>query len=318
MLVEKWPNRHNFPKFTSNDQTPPGPKRFTTTLKHFRGWRGQFAYEDHEAPWSVVARDLDISIGNRPRYHGTATFTGGTVAIQDDVPFYANMKARFVLDGAHVHLDRIDLDTDGARTLATGDVELGSKWPEQTYRFQSHVRFPRMRQIFFKDEKWQVAGDGDCDGTFHLFKGGHDLACTFASAMIGVNEYRFPALHGALRWTPTAFLVTSAGAKLFGGDGRFTYSIQPLRSAGRPRARSRGEFPRRRPDLVHRLPAAARAPLRGCRGGRGRVAGMAAGAVRRPPGRRTPGGLAGRRATGDGSVAALRAADRDRTLPHRR
>ncbi|HXL59269.1 MAG TPA: hypothetical protein VN959_01105, partial [Mycobacterium sp.] len=158
MLVEKWPNRHNFPKFTSNDQTPPGPKRFTTTLKYFRGWRGQFTYEDHEAPWSIVARNLDIDIGNLPSYHGTAAFTGGTVAIQDDVPFYANMKARFVLDGAHVHLDRIDLDTDGARTLATGDVELGSKWPEQTYRFQSHVRFPRMRQIFFKDEKWQVAG----------------------------------------------------------------------------------------------------------------------------------------------------------------
>jgi hypothetical protein len=241
MLVEKWPNRHNFPKFTS-DQGPPGPKRFTTTLKYFRGWRGQFTYEDHEAPWSIVARNLDIDIGNLPKYHGTATFTGGTVAIQDDVPFYANMKAQFVLDGGHVHLDRIDLDTDGARTLATGDVELGAKWPEQSYRFQSHVRFPRMRQIFFKNETWEVAGDGDCGGTFHLFKGGHDLACTFASAMIGVNEYRFPALYGSLHWTPTAFLVTNAGAKLFAGDGHFTYSIQPLRSAGRPRARFEASF----------------------------------------------------------------------------
>jgi hypothetical protein len=242
MLVEKWPNRHNFPKFTTSDQTPPGPKRFTTTLKYFRGWRGQFTYEDHEAPWSIVARNLDINIGNVPNYHGTATFTGGTVAIQDNVPFYANMKARFTLDGAHVHLDRIDLDTDGARTLATGDVELGPKWPEQTYRFQSRVRFPRMRQLFFKNDTWEVAGEGDVTGAFHLFKGGRDLTATFASAMIGVNAYRFPALYGSLRWTPTVFLVSSAGAKLFGGDGRFSYAIQPLGSPVRPRARFEASF----------------------------------------------------------------------------
>jgi hypothetical protein len=241
MLVEKWPNRHNFPKFTGNEG-PPGPKRFTTTLKDFRGSRGQFTYEDHEAPWSIVARNLDIHIGNLPQYHGTATFTGGTVAIQSHVPFYANMKAQFVLDGGHVHLDRIDLETDGARTVATGDVELGSKWPEQSYRFTSRAQFPRMRQLFFKDEKWELAGEGDFAGTFHLFKGGRDLAATFASAVIGVDEYRFPALYGSLHWTPTVFDVTSAGAKVFGGDGHFTYSIQPLGAAARPVARFEASF----------------------------------------------------------------------------
>jgi hypothetical protein len=319
MLVEKWSNRHNFPKFTSSDQGPPGPKRFTTTLKHFRGWRGQFTYEDHDAPWSIVARNLDITIGNLPRYHGTATFTGGTVGIQDFVPFYANMKTEFVLDGSHVHLDRIDLDTDGARTLATGDVELGAKWPEQSYRFRSHVRFPRMRQIFFKGEQWNLAGEGDFNGTFHLFKGGRDLAGTFASAMIGVNEYRFPALYGSLHWTPSAFLVTSAGAKLFGGDGRFTYSIQPLGSPVPPRARFEASFAN--VDLASFTDFEQ---LKGLR-----FAGAAAGErvwLEWPVGRfadRQGGGHLlvsppfGVQPMTAGSLAVLRAADRDHTLHER-
>src|SRR5262249_9757685 len=44
MLVEKWEDRTNFPKITNNDQ-PGGPKRFTTTLKYLRVFRGQFTYE---------------------------------------------------------------------------------------------------------------------------------------------------------------------------------------------------------------------------------------------------------------------------------
>ncbi len=241
MLAEKWANRSSFPKFTSDQQEPPGPKRFTTTLKHLRAWRGQFTYEDHEAPWSIVARNIDINIGNLPNYHGTATFTGGTVAIQNYVPFSAGMKARFVIDGPRIHLDRIEIDSDGAKTVASGDVDF-AHWPEQTYQFKSRVQFARMRQLFFKDETWELAGDGDVNGTFHLFKGGHDLAGTFASTMLGVNDYRFPALYGSLHWTPKLFDVTNAGAKPFGGDGRFTYSMQPLGSPVRPTARFEAGF----------------------------------------------------------------------------
>ena len=36
MLVEKWDDAHNFPRFTHDDGTPPGPQRFTTTLKYLR------------------------------------------------------------------------------------------------------------------------------------------------------------------------------------------------------------------------------------------------------------------------------------------
>jgi hypothetical protein len=236
MLVEKWPNEHNFPRLTRNDSSPGGPRPFKVTMRSFHGSRGQFAYEDHEAPWSVVCRNLSIDIANLPEYHGTATFTDGTVAIQDDVPMWARMKAQFVLDGPRVHLERIDLDTDGAATVARGDVDL-AHWPEQTYQVRSRVHFPRMREIFFKNDPWPLSGDGNFDGTFHLFKDGRDLAGTFTSDMLGVYDYRFPSLYGALHWTPKAFDVYRAGAKFSGGDATFAYAIKPLGSKIKPTSR---------------------------------------------------------------------------------
>ncbi len=236
MLVEKWEDRHNFPKFTSDEETPKGPKRITTTLKYLRAWRGQFTFDDHEAPWSTVARNLDITITNFPNYHGQATFTGGTVAIQDYLPMWANMKAQFVIDGGLVRLQRIDLQTDGATSVATGQVDLGH-WPEQTYYVKSRVHFPRMRQLFFAHERFDLSGDGDFSGTFHLYKGGRNLSGTFASELAGVNSYRFPALYGALQWTPTFFEVTNAGARFYGGAARFSYSMKPLGSPTKPTAR---------------------------------------------------------------------------------
>lgn len=235
MLVEKWPNLHNFPRFTRTD-TSAGPRRFTVTMRSFRGERGQFAYEDHEAPWSILCRNIAIDIANKPHYHGTATFTDGSVAIQDYLPMWARMKAQFVLDGPRIQLHQIDLDTDGASTLAQGVVDV-SRWPEQRYDVQSHVRFQRMREIFFANEPWPLAGDGDFTGTFHLFKDGRDLAGNFTSDVLGVYDYRFPSLYGSLHWTPRAFDVHDAGAKFYGGDAKFAYSIRPLGVNVRPTAR---------------------------------------------------------------------------------
>ena len=115
MLVEKWDEEHNFPRINHDDGKPPGPRRVTTTLKYLRASRGQFAYEDHEAPWSIVCRTLDINITNVPTYHGTATFNGGTVAIQEFVPMWVNMKAQFVLDGPRIHLGRIEIGRASCR-----------------------------------------------------------------------------------------------------------------------------------------------------------------------------------------------------------
>jgi len=232
MLVEKWDGGHNFPRFVHESKSK-GPKRATMTLRWLRASRGQFIYEDHEMPWNIVCRNVVVDIGNLPKYHGTATFSGGTVAIQQFEPMWANMKARFVIDGSRIHLDRIDFASDGATTVARGDVDM-AHWPEQTYQVESRLQFPRMRQLFFKNERWDLTGDGDFTGTFHLSKAGADLAGRFASELAGVNAYRFPSLYGSLRWTRHAFDVWDAGSKFYGGDAAFTYAIKPLGAHTRP------------------------------------------------------------------------------------
>ncbi|PYR51422.1 MAG: hypothetical protein DMF89_05765 [Acidobacteria bacterium] len=225
MLVEKFSDGDSFLRLPFNETTPEGPRRFTTTLRYFRGSNGRFTYEDHEAPWSVVAPNIDLSITNLPQYHGRFDFSDGVISIQRYVPMSAAMKAEFTIDGRLIHLDKIDIKTDGARTTGTGTVDF-AHWPEQTYEVKSRVQFSRMRELFFGDESWRVSGDGDFGGTFHLFKGGYDLVGRFGSPLAGLNTYRFPALYGSLHWTRGLFEVTQAGSGLYGGTAQYAFSIE--------------------------------------------------------------------------------------------
>ena len=237
MLVEKWDGAHNFPRFNHSDGKPTGPRPVSVTMKWLQATRGQFTFEDHETPWSVVCPNLDVTIGNLPNYHGTAVFHGGTVTIQDFVPMWANMKAQFVIDGPRIHVGRIDLDTDGGVTVARGEVDT-AEWPTQTYEVQSRLHFPRMRELFFKDENWRLSGDGDFTGVFRLFKvqgnTRRDLTGTFSSDVAGVNDYRFPSLYGSLRWDESAFEVWDAGSQFYGGAAAFKYGIRPFGAPIKP------------------------------------------------------------------------------------
>ena len=103
---------------------------------------------------------------------------------------------------------------------------------------QSKVQFQRMREIFFRNDRWPLAGEGDFNGTFHLFKDGRDLSGDFTSDELGVYSYRFPRLYGSLHWTPKLFEVYDAGAGFSGGDATFNYSIKPLGSKTKPTSRS--------------------------------------------------------------------------------
>jgi hypothetical protein len=236
MLVEEFGNGSNFPRFNRGRRDPSdGPSRFTTTVRYVHAWRGGFRFEDHKVPWSVDAPNIDLSITNLPSYNGEATFHGGTIAIQHFVPMSAAMKARFRIDGSRLHLDRVDLETDGAQSVARGEVHL-DQWPEQRYSVQSHVAFPRMRELFFANETWRLAGESDFDGIFHLFRGGHELTGRFLSDRAAVNAYQFSALHGSLRWTRRLFEVTDASAGFSGGLARFGFSIKPLGAPERPTA----------------------------------------------------------------------------------
>jgi hypothetical protein len=79
------------------------------------------------------------------------------------------MDATFLVDGSRIVFDRIDLETDGARTRVNGDVNLAF-WPEQMFEVRSTIDLPRMREIFFPNDDFSLSGTGEFAGTFHLFR----------------------------------------------------------------------------------------------------------------------------------------------------
>jgi hypothetical protein len=238
MVVESWPGgRHNFPKVTPKTKRQ-GPSRFTTTLKWVHATRGQFIYDDHGTPWSTIARDLNVQLVRSKAtsdYRGRAWFTNGTVRIMGYQPFRADMQSRFTMKDGKVHFDRMDLVSEGARSMVTGDVDL-PRWPEQLYQVRSRIDFPTQKDIYFHGQRFNVSGTGDFTGTFHLFKGGRELKGTFASPMAGVNDWRFPNLRGSVLWLPDRLEITKATSELYGGTAQFDYRMLPL---GDPRTPTR-------------------------------------------------------------------------------
>jgi hypothetical protein len=233
MTVETWRDGHSVPRLmprSSGGGRPP----FTTTVRSVYATRGEFVFNDHATPWSVTAPNLSFALvraENLREYVGRATFTGGTVQIQQFAPMRADMTTRFALDGPRVALRHIDLTTDGSRSHINGFVDF-SRWPEQIYNINSTVDFPRMREIFFANESWRLGGAGQFTGIFRFFKGGRELVGEFQSESAVVNDLPFPNLHGALVWTPDRFAVTHAEADLLGGHTRFAFSIAPLGGRG--------------------------------------------------------------------------------------
>ena len=161
MVVEAWPSspgfprgRHNFPKFT-RDSKSTGPKRFTTTLRSMLASRGQLHLPGsrhavgHRGPRSARlddARSRWIRV-----YRGAASFNDSVITIQKYEPFRANMQSRFTIDGSKLHFSRIDLLSEGAQSVLTGDIDMG-RWPEQTYQITSKIDFPTQKNIFFHQD----------------------------------------------------------------------------------------------------------------------------------------------------------------------
>ncbi|HEX5473703.1 MAG TPA: translocation/assembly module TamB domain-containing protein [Vicinamibacterales bacterium] len=228
MVVETFPDgRHSFPRFV-HPSTKKGPKRFTTTLHQVIARRGRFTFDDHHTPWGVVAPNLTVTVYRGVNeYRGTAEFSDGSVAIQSYQPFRVDMFSRFKIDGGQVVFDRLGLRSTGAITNVTGSVDLGH-WPEMLWNVRSRVDFPTQKGIFFENDRFTVAGYGDFTGTFHLYKGGHELKGTFTSPEAHVDGWRFPDVKGSLLWLPSTFAVTNVSTGLYGGHAVFSYTMGPF------------------------------------------------------------------------------------------
>jgi hypothetical protein len=228
MEIEKFQQGNSMPNLKRKTTTPPGPKRFTTTLYYLHAYRGQFTYVDHTT-WTTVARNLDAYVRHDTgEYLGTATITDGVVRIKDYQPMRADMRVTFRLDGSLLRLPEIVLYTDGARSLVTGEVDFARPWPEMIYHVDSRVDLWRMREIFFAKESWSSHGEARFKGDFHLFPGGHELKGTFTSGLAYVNAFAFPDLRGSLVWEPHRFEVTKASARFYDGTASFRYLMAPL------------------------------------------------------------------------------------------
>ncbi len=228
MVVEAFAGgRHTFPRLTSTAPRSTDPNRWVTTVARVRAHRGEFTYLDHGAPWSTVARNLDVTVVKAPDYRGEASFHDGTVQIRSFEPMTSALKTGFTIDGPNIHLDWIELETDGAHTELVGDVDV-SRWPEQRYELRSQVQFPTMREIFFADDDFDLSGEGEFTGSFHIYDGGRDLEGDFSSDVAGLNQYRFPRLRGSLIWLRDRFEVTRATAGYYGGSTELRYEIAPI------------------------------------------------------------------------------------------
>ena len=239
--VETWPNDvHNIPRFTSNNPNSK-PLPFKITTREIIAENGEFEYQDHGSPWTAVCRNMSVVVVRAlGTYYGRMGFHDGTVQVQSYLPMHASMDAGFTVENRHVLLHRIHLETDGADSEMTGDVNT-AKWPEQVYTIKSKVQWPEMRRVFFDGSHFELAGHGTFDGTFHKYRGGYEIKGRFASPELGVltsfGHYPFPHLDGDVTWTPTRLDVTRIEGDFFGGRTQQTYTLAPLGGLEAPTAR---------------------------------------------------------------------------------
>ena len=251
MLVEGFADgRQTFPRFVPRaedaagrdvapraDETAAGApeeadegRLLVTTVQHLRARDGEFVYEDHGAPWSIRAPNIDLTLGKTTGYGGTARFRGGTLLIGDFEPMTLNMDAEYLLDGGLVDLTHIDLwaADDGFRARVDGRVDM-LNWPESTYNVREmSIELPAMKEVFFARDDFTVTGSAAFTGVWRLFEGGRELTGSFASVDPTLSGLRFPELDGDLVWTRDRFEITRGHSGFYGGELDFTYAMKPL------------------------------------------------------------------------------------------
>ncbi len=232
MVVESFPGgRHSFPSIKSGE----GASSFTTTLQYVRVRRGQFSYYDRPT-WSVVLRNLDISVTRLAGYRGHVSAQGGTVKIMDYEPMATDLRAWFRIADSKVFMDRAEVASYGADTSFVGMVDI-ARWPEMLYDVSSTIDLPKAREIFWAHDNFRLEGEGHFKGTFHLFKNGRELKGDFRSENVRLSKYDFPSLQGTLVWVRDRFEVLHARSEFYGGSQQFTYLMAPLGVPAPGRAR---------------------------------------------------------------------------------
>ena len=258
MVVESFPGgKHNWPRVDGPPRPPrtgPPARRDHAAVRARHAWASSCSTIMRRGGASMRRISKSPPASSR-EYSGRAQFHGGTVHFFDFEPMSAAMRTTLPRPGRQDRARRHRSDHRrrglGAhrqrrhRTLA-GDVLPGEV---------DACSFRGCARSSSRSDTFQLHGEGEFNGTFHLFRGGRELKGNFSSREAGSNDYRFQNLEGALEWVPEQ--IRGRTCQL--GVLRRPHAIQA--SDGRPRpawpARARafrGRIRERRPDDVHRLP----------------------------------------------------------------
>ncbi|MFP5378493.1 MAG: translocation/assembly module TamB domain-containing protein [Vicinamibacteria bacterium] len=229
MVIESYVDgRQSFPRVTGPPRPPrEGPSPVTTTLQYVHAHRGEVVYLDFGSDWSAVMPNVDITVTKLADYRGQLSFGDATFTIQQYVPFAADMRGAFHIDGPVLRFDSVEFLSEGARTTGTGVVDL-SQWPEQTWQLESRMTLKEMRRIFFANDTFELGGEGAFRGTFRMFSGGRRLEGDYASDEAFINAHRFTDVAGSLVWVRDTFDITRGTAAFHGGALDYTYHLFPL------------------------------------------------------------------------------------------
>ena len=251
MLVEKWEDAPQLPEVQPRRRQAAGaealdddaevPARVARPVR-LRGSRD--AVERDRAATSTSPSATCRSITAR------ATFNGGTVTIQDFVPMWANMKAQFVIDGPRIHLDRIDIDTDGATTVAQrrrrhGALAEAGLPGEVARQVPAHARAVLQgRAVAARPATATSPARSTCSRGEETNR---DLTGTFASELAGVE--RLPVSRRSTARCAGRSTASTSGTPARSSTAatrRFVYGIKPFGAEDEADASLRRDAHRRR------------------------------------------------------------------------
>lgn len=228
--IASYPNDvNNIPKPRKGSDAP---SRFTVTTRQVITDGSEVSYFDHDANWSAICRNLSVVVvRGLGAYYGRAHFTNGTITVSTYLPMTADLDAGFRIDKGLLQLNRGQIHTDGAVSEMTGTLDF-NHWPEQRYNLTSELDWPEVRRVFFDGSRWELAGHGRFDGTFHKYKGGYQVDGRVSSPLFSVltsfGNYRFPNIAGTVKWMPKRLDLTTLESDFNGGRATQDYSLAPL------------------------------------------------------------------------------------------
>ena len=232
---------------------------------------------------------------------------------------WANMKARFAIDGGRLRLERIDIDTDGAhdrRVRRRRPVALA----RQSYDVKSRVRLSaHARDLLQERDLGLCPATATSPARFICSRAATIWPARSRATSPASTTTASRRLHGSLHWTPQAASRSpTPGPTSSAATRRFDFSITPLGSPERPTARvRRAATPSVDRRAVLRLLRSCRAcasPGRGRRGATCSSGRSGASASSRGDGELTVDCRRRAPSRCDASLAAARAADPDHSL----